>query len=219
MKKVLYLSLVTCSIFSMKLDSIRDNCLRAKTIQQKLKRHLSKSNKVKQQKPISNDSIDSIKQSISSSAVFASKRLGEIKLFHNEKGFHVLHNDKMHYVQPCFTDKIVRKATPLEIKDFQKVGKGYFAINQMSNGEFELKVKDRLCGGGVGGATIGFYIGRFGTYFLLHGAIGVASALTGPAALATFAGLEACFAPHIEATAQLVSLAGGIIGGVATGPV
>ncbi len=36
---------------------------------------------------------------------------------------------------------------------------------------------------------------------------------------ATFAGLEACFAPHIELTAQAASLAGGILGAVITGPV
>lgn len=161
MKKVLYLSLVTYSIFSMQLDTFKSNYSKIKVIRQKLdyvKQHCSKSpvhdvSSVALTKEGSfsgggNDSIDSIKQPIEPSSFFASKGLGEIKLFHNEKGFHVLHNDKMHYVQPCFTDPIVRKATPLKIKEFQKVNKGYFAINQMGDGQFELKVMDRVRGGG-----------------------------------------------------------------------
>jgi len=227
MKKVLGLLFISSSIFSMQLNIIEKNCLKVKTIQHNLtklhypkldtlKSHFPKLNAIKQLTQLSSGDT---KQSIQSSSFSAPTGLGNIKLFHNEKGFHVLHNDKIHQIQPCFTDELVRKATSLEIKDFQKIGKGYFAITQMGDGQFELKVLERVRGGGAGGAAIGFYIGRFGTYFVAHGAILIVSALSGPLAPATFAGLEACFAPQIEAASQVASLAGGIIGAVATGPV
>jgi len=150
MKKVLGLLFISASIFSMQVATIGNQCERAKKFHDQLvKHHFTKPDMsrkdIKQQAPKLN--ID-IKDCIQSKSVSAPKGLGEIKLFHNEKGFHVLHNDVMHRVQPCFTDKLVRRATSHDIKDFQRKGKGYFALTQMGDGQFELKVLNRTLGGG-----------------------------------------------------------------------
>ncbi len=223
MKKILLLlSLLTCSVFSMQLVTIKQ---RAQIVHEKLVRHYLPK-ETKEISPVDSSRqktdkkpVNDLKDLINSSSVVSSQSLGEVKLFHNEEGFHVLHNNEIHHVQPAFTDLIVRKATTLQMKDFQKADKGYLHVTQMANRQFEIKVMDRLPGGGVGGAVIGFYAGRFITYFVGHGAIIAVSFLSGPLAPATFAGLEACFAPHIELTAQAASLAGGILGAVITGPV
>ena len=89
----------------------------------------------------------------------------------------------------------------------------------MNNGEFNLKSHGRLRGGGAGGATVGFYAGKFLVHFVGHGAMLVAAACTGPAAPATLAALEATFAVPLEAASNIGGLAGGVVGGVATGPV
>ena len=183
MKKVLYLSLVTCSIFSMKLDSIRDNCLRAQTIQKKLiKRHLSKLNEIKEHRQKSEDDI---KQCIAASSFFASKGLGKIKLYHDEQGFHVRHNDTMHYVQPCFTDSIVRNVTSQQIKDFQKAAKGYLYINQMSDGQFSLEVKERLRGGGPNLGVFMYWLTKSVCYGIGIVGVGTATYATGGAIVGT----------------------------------
>lgn len=222
MKKLLLLSLLTYSVFSMQLVTIKETCLKAQAIHHKLTKHHSfelNETKKNRHKAIEKQPVNDLKELINSSSVVSSQSLGEVKLFHNEKGFHVLHNDEMHQVQPAFTDVIVRKATTLEMKDFQKVNKGYLHITQMADGKFEIKVMDRLPGGGATGAIIGAYIGRFGVYFLGHGAIVIASGLTGPFAASTFAGLEACFGLHIELASHGASIAGGMIGAVMSGPV
>ena len=149
--------------------------------------------------------------------VFVPSRLGSVDLYHGKKGFSVIHENKKHKIESPFTDPMVRNITPEQLKAF--LNNGRLSINQTTDGTFLLKANTRTVGGGVGGATTGFYVGKFLHYFVCHGAIIVVSALTGPAAPATFAGLEACLAPHIELTSHATSLAGGIIGGVISGPV
>ncbi len=150
MKKVLGLLLLSSSIFSMQVATIGTQCERAKRFHYQLSKNRSAKpdmsrKDIKQRSPKLN--VD-IKDCIQSKSVSAPVGLGQVKLFHNEKGFHVLHNDVLHRVQPCFTDKLVRKATSYDIKDFQKKGNGYFALTQMGNGQFELKVLNRTLGGG-----------------------------------------------------------------------
>ena len=227
MKKVLGLLFISSSIFSMQLNIIEKNCLKVKTIQHNLtklhypkldtlKSHFPKLNAIKQLTQLSSGDT---KQSIQSSSFSAPTGLGNIKLFHNEKGFHVLHNDVMHGVQLCFTDKLVRKATPLDIKDFQKAGKGYFAITQMGNGQFELKVMDRIKGGGVVGACVGAFFGKAATYIVGHGAIQIIAIASGPAYFPTLWALEGWLAVPIEAASMKAAITCGMLGAVATGPV
>jgi len=221
MKKVLGLLFISTSIFSMQVATIGNQCERAKKFHYQLVKHHSTKpdmsrKDIKQQAPKLN--ID-IKDCIKQSSFSASKGLGEVKLFHNEKGFHVLHNDVMHGVQLCFTDKLVRKATPLDIKDFQKAGKGYFAITQMGNGQFELKVMDRIKGGGVVGACVGAFFGKAATYIVGHGAIQIIAIASGPAYFPTLWALEGWLAVPIEAASMKAAITCGMLGAVATGPV
>ena len=198
MKKILGLLLVTSSIFSMQLQ-LTD------------KRH-NFQEKLYRQDILKHADIQKV-----STSVFVPHALGSAQLYHGPKGFYVHHDNKMKRIQKCFTDPVIRNITSQQANDFHTVG--HFHLTQMNVGEYSLNAKPRLIGGGAGGATVGFYVCKFATYFVCHGAIIVVSALTGPAAGATFAGLEACFAPHIELASQATSLAGGIIGAVATGPV
>lgn len=154
MKKVLCLSLLTCSIFSMQLSTIKN---KAKIVHEKLvKFHSSEPNESKKSNQLDKNSTqldilkqhESAKQPIQKSSFYASPQLGKVKVYHNDNGFYVNHDDKMHYVQRVFTDLIVRKVTTLEMKDFQRAAKGYLHIKQMANGQFEIKVEDRLRGGG-----------------------------------------------------------------------
>src|SRR4030095_13224753 len=189
MKKVLGLLFISSSIFSMQLNIIEKNCLKIKAIQHNLtklhypkldtvKSHFPKLDVIKQR---TQSSSGDIKDYIKSSSFSAPKGLGDIKLFHNEKGFHVFHNDKMHRVQPCFTDKLVRKATSYDIKDFQKVGNGYFAITQMGDGQFELKVLNRTLGGGPFLGIAVYWTVKIVLYAAGAVGLGAATATAGPA--------------------------------------
>lgn len=154
---------------------------------------------------------------IDSSSIRSAYYIADAQLYHGKKGFVVVHNEEKQVIEKAFMDKTARDMTKKSIKHFLE--SGFFTLNQTNDGKFTLKSHHRLPGGGVGGATAGFYIGKFVTYFVCHGAIVIVSALSGPAAPATFAGLEACLAPHIELASQATSLAGGMIGAVVTGPV
>ncbi len=156
MKKVLGLLFISSSIFSMQLDVIGINCERAKRLNYQLAKHSrSKSdmnrNSIKEYQSKINDKT---KQPIQSSSFSAPIGLGKIELFHSENGFQVEHQGKTHQVQQVFTDKLVRKATTLDIKDFQRSGKAYFYIKQMGNGQFSLDVLDRAPGSGP---ALGFF--------------------------------------------------------------
>ncbi len=215
MKKVLYLLLLTCSIFSMQLNTIKHNCLKIKNIHHKLvKHHLPKFNDTKEHKTKISDkkSIDYREDLIDSSSIFASQSLGEIKLFHNEKGFHILHNNEIH--QPALIDKIVCKATPLQIKDFQKVNKGYLHINQMADGKFEIKVMDRLPGGGPVFGAIAYWVTKSLCYGTAIAATGAVIVGTGGAAVAgsmAIAGAVGVAAPAVGAGVGAGMVAAGVI--------
>jgi hypothetical protein len=155
--------------------------------------------------------------SIKESAVFAPQRLGQIKLRYDEQGYSVIQNGKSHKIESYDVDPLLRKMNREQLKKFQQ--KGLISVNQADNGEFSLKAGAKLRGGGPGGATIGAYVGKFLVHFVAHGTILIVGACTGPAAPATIASLEATFLPTIEAASNVGAIAGGIIGGVATGPV
>lgn len=211
MKKLLLLSLVTSSLFSMQLAhklqtpyKKRSNTIKSALIKAEMSRTVS-------------NEIDVKTVRINPSSVRTPHRLGDVELYHDKNGFIVLQDNKKHVIEKRFMDPTSRTITKEQLKSFLKLG--YFTLNQTNDGTFTLKAHHRLTGGGVGGATTGFYIGKFITYFVCHGAIVVVAGLTGPAAPATFAGLEGCLAPHIELASQVTSLAGGMIGAVITGPV
>ena len=76
---------------------------------------------------------------------------------------------------------------------------------------------------GVGGALTGFWTAKFLTHLVGHGIIAGVTAgvaiVCPPAAYTVGVSLEYTFGPVIEATSNVMGLAGGIAGGTVTGPV
>ncbi len=156
---------------------------------------------------------------IEKTSVFVHSDLGKIVLFHDEEGFHILKNGKKHQVKNHFLDRLLRNISQSSSKLKKFLKNGYISVNQAESGEYLLEARSRLKGGGIWGATIGAYAGKFFVSFVGHGAIVVVSGLTGPAAPATFAALEATFGAAIEVASTAAAVGCGIVGAVATGPV
>lgn len=189
MKKILFLSLLTCSIFSMQLNIINHKA-------QRFHEKLVEYNSSKASRPDRNltqldilKSNEPSKQPIQSTSFYAHPSLGDIKLFHDDQGFAVLHNSNLHAVKPHCTDKIVRKVTPLDMIAFQKVNKGYLHINQNGKGEFEIKVMERRPGGGPLLGKIMYWATKVTCYGILAAAT-VASVMQGGAIPAPSSGQD-----------------------------
>jgi hypothetical protein len=137
------------------------------------------------------------------------------KLFYNKEGFFVAEGEDIKHVHPYDTDKTLHG---LSVKDIMKYTMhGKFRVSKFNSGEYRIESIGELNGGGPGGATIGFYVGKFLTHFVGHGVIQIAAVCSGPAYLVTLTSLEATFGPGIEAASNVVGLGTGILGGVATG--
>ncbi|HEX2977886.1 MAG TPA: hypothetical protein VHO47_02090 [Candidatus Babeliales bacterium] len=150
-------------------------------------------------------------------SLLASHKLGAVQLEKDDKGFHILQNGKKTPVNSYDVDPLLRKMNCDQLKAFQK--HGYVTGKKLSNGEYTIKAHVRGKGGGIGGASAGFYLGKFSVYFVGHGAILIAAACTGPAFPVTFKALELTLSPAIEAASNTVAIGCGVIGGTATGPV
>lgn len=131
-------------------------------------------------------------------------------------GNHFTVNDIV--VPPYRTDKELRGISKEVLIKMLSAG-SYIAIKENGDNNFNISLQGRLLGAGPGGATFGFYAGKFVTHFVGHSIILVVSVCTGPAAPATMAALEATFMPVIEATSNVVGLAAGVAGAVVTGPI
>jgi len=141
----------------------------------------------------------------------------KIDIVHKDGIFSVIDDTGEYQVQNCFVDKELRNRSHEEVLGYLKADNYLFA-SRMSDGEYAIHGHGRLPGGGALGATIGSYVGKYGTYAVGHGSIFIASACTGWGFLATFASLESQFAAPIEAASNTAAIAGGLAGGVATGP-
>lgn len=116
MKKVLCLSLIACSIFSMQLDIISFN---KETNQLSSYFNVSNVNKVHIQR----------------SSVFVPNQLGSVELYSGKRGFSVCLNDKKHAIQKCFT----AFESPLDIIDINVIVTRYLI---QSNDDFMQAVHD-----------------------------------------------------------------------------
>lgn len=230
MKKILSLSLITCSVFSMQLDLMTSqstpvipnkkaifksttNCIDPKLNLIQFSSHDNKS--------IYNNNIQPLTDQffvINKKALFIPQRLGNISVCYNNNEFSIKKDQQLIPIQRCFIDKELRGISKENLNRLL-TSSAYLVVNKINKNEYSLKLNGRLLGGGVVGATTGFYIGKFLTHFVAHTAILIAGACTGPLAPATIASLEATFLPVIEATSNTVGLAGGILGGITTGPV
>jgi hypothetical protein len=142
---------------------------------------------------------------------------GSQEIMRTNKGFFVKEAGIKHRVDLGLVDKNLRALSAAQITALSK--RNLIKITKCADGAYVLREQGKLKGAGPGGATAGAYIGKFVVHFIGHGTIAIISACTGPAAAVTAASLEATFLPAIEAASNVGAIAGGIIGGVATGPV
>jgi hypothetical protein len=154
---------------------------------------------------------------IQSQAILRCKDLSNVKLFYSEGDFYAIWNKRVFKIERSSLDKTLRGIPKEYLLQIFSEG-GYLKLNRSSDGTYNLDLDFRILGGGTGGATVGFYAGKFATHFVAHGTILVVSSLTGPAAPATAASLEATFLPWIEATSNTIGIGCGILGGIFTGP-
>lgn len=141
---------------------------------------------------------------------------GSLDVYKTKNGFRVLKDGVKHKVNKYDVDPLLKKMDDTQLEKF--LANGYLHLKQNDAGEYSIDAKVRGLGGGAGGATAGFYVGKFTVHFLAHGTIALIALATGPAAPVTAASLEATFLPAIEAASNIGGIAGGIVGGVATGP-
>src|SRR5579863_3625779 len=80
------------------------------------------------------------------SSLFVPERLGPLELYYGAKEFSVKQDNKTYHVKKYFTDKILYNMTKKELTSFLE--DGYLSLNQMDDGEFSLKAKGRVKGGG-----------------------------------------------------------------------
>jgi len=149
MKKILVLSLMISSIFPMELAyKLQTPYKRFNQVKSALvKAHKPQVPYIVSQAQYTVPNKSDLKQvRIDQSSVRAPRRLGDVELYHDTKGFVVLHDNKKHVIEKCFMDSIARNITREQLKPFLKTG--YFALNQTNDGTFTLNAHHRLRGGG-----------------------------------------------------------------------
>ena len=158
---------------------------------------------------------------IAKSSFHAPHHLGNIKLSHDVDGFSVLKDGRKHAVAKYFVDKTVRNMPTEQVQKFLK--HGYLSVNQMSDQGYSIQANGRINGGALGGAGAGMWIGRFVGQAIGYGAVAIVSlpALVGGPATYVVActALGGTVMPLIETASHVTAIAGGIIGGVVSGPV
>lgn len=136
--------------------------------------------------------------------------------------FYILKNGGFYQLYPQDLDSSLRKMNAKIFSKFLENG-GYVQINKNKN-NYKVTSHLRLRGGGVGGATAGFWTGKFAVHLAFHGSVavvaGAASIIGTPAAgIAVAAALESTFGGPVEVASNIVGTASAIAAGTATGPV
>jgi hypothetical protein len=157
------------------------------------------------------------KMRIDSSSTFIPNQLGSLDLYHGKKGFYIRQDDKKQSIKRYNMEPMLRDITKTQLKGF--LANGYLSINKTEDGEYLLKAKQRLNGGGPIGATIGCFLGKAAVSIVGHGAIQVVGILSGPFYWPVVIGLESTIGHQIELASMAGAVAGGIALGAATGPV
>ena len=149
--------------------------------------------------------------------------LGKVGVLHDKEGFKVKQNGNIRKVHNYDLDQSLRGVSSERLAQFEEMGV-CLLVKQFDNGDFKLGLSGRLNGGGVGGATVGATVGGtavVSAYSLMTYGIGVAAgAAFGPATAAVIVGNWCWWTAAPAAYAVKVgTLAGGIAGGAATGPI
>lgn len=150
-------------------------------------------------------------------SVKAPSKLGELDLYHSKKGFYIRKDDQKKRIQKYDTDPILRNVSRKQLAAF--LTDGYLSVNQMDNGDYSLKAKQRLNGSGPLGAAIGCFLGKATVSIVGHGAIQLVALCTGPAYFPVMIALESTLGVAVEKASLVGAVAGGIALGAATGPV
>jgi hypothetical protein len=162
---------------------------------------------------------DSLK--INKKAVFAASSLGSVHLFHNKNGFAVKSNGQIRHVQRFDVDPQLRAITSAQLVTFIKNG-GRLEVNKMGD-DYGVKMRGNVKGGGVIGATIGAFTGKFIVHLAAQGAYAVVAGGVGlvcpPAAPAVWTALQLTCAGPVELASNAAAVAGGIAVGTVTGPI
>lgn len=144
-----------------------------------------------------------------------------VRLFFDKDGFCINRSGFTYRVSRNDTDRLFHDKKVESIYKFTLMHK--FKLVQFLNGDIIIKPQIGLNGGGPGGATAGFYTGKFAVHLTAQAGIAVvatgAAIAGGPAAgVAVGVALEKTIAPTVEVASNVVGLGTGILGGVATGP-
>jgi len=149
--------------------------------------------------------------------IVAPKRLGTIDLRHDDNGLYVIKDGQAQPIERRQCDEVLRNIIALKkIKEFQD-DEGYISVNERNN-KLALEAQGRIKGGGPGGATAGFLIGKGLTYGVCYGGIWLVSLFAGPAAAPTALTAGKVATPFIELASNKVGIGLGILGGILTGP-
>lgn len=148
--------------------------------------------------------------------------LENVELFHDDnEGFSLKHNGIERKINSYSVSPELRNITSATLSKYQDAA--FLSVVEQSDGEVSLKSHVRGESGGLGGAQIGFLAGKFITSFLGQAAITAATTVVTivcpPAAVPFDLAARAALTPMIEGASLYVALAGGILGGAATGPV
>ena len=158
---------------------------------------------------------------VGKSPICARSSMGPVSVIHANDRFNVIQGGKIHEVQPAWVDKELRGMTAEQVAKYIKHG-NMLKVQKADNGEFSIRAHNRVRGGGVGGATIGAFLGKAAVSVVGHGTIAIIAGTVGlfnpPAGWAVAAALESTCGPAIEAASIKGAIAGGILGGVASGP-
>jgi hypothetical protein len=184
MKKILGLLLATSSVFTMNLDIVK-----VQAMQQRMPHQTNFCN------------IDKVK--VNPKVVFVPAKFGELELYHSKKGFSVMQDDQKHKIQKCFTDPLVRDINREKLEAFLQAG--YLSINQMNDGEFSLKAKGRIHGGGPAFGGFMYWLTKSICYGVLAVGSGAAVVTTGTGVVAAVAGTTVATG---AGTAAAIGLAG-----------
>lgn len=135
----------------------------------------------------------------------------------DENGFRIFDGQNEQVIQPYFVDPLLKRMSPEQLTKFVAQGNRIRAI-RLSDGEHRLQAMVPGNGGGLLGASIGFWVGKIGVEVVCHGAIWT-TALIPVVGVGIATGLETSLAGPIEAASTAAALGLGIATAVATGPV
>ncbi len=152
------------------------------------------------------------------------QRLGKVGLGYKDGDFYSLTEQGLRKVQRADVAKPLRGIKPDNLEKLLKLCT--LSINKCGDEDYSIKAYPRLHGGGAGGATAGFWIGRTLGYGIVVGGVAI---VCSPLLLIPGAGPPAyasavktgwfVTAPVAEGLSNSLAVGMGIAGAVATGPV